>query len=204
VRGTVVAELPRPEQHQLVGTRPSRAATTMMAPSNAKNTLSMSGFLLSWMARGIYSAPVGDTLPPVAKLTIRIDLSSHGAIGPGKIRLLELVGESGSISAAGRAMNMSYRRAWMLIDGLNRCFRVPVVETQSGGTRGGGAVLTELGHDVIAHYRAIERAATKAAAAELTALDAQSSPRAAAGGARRLVASAPRRRSSLMPRRARG
>jgi len=70
----------------------------------------------------------------VAKLTIRIDLSDHGAIGPGKIRLLELVGESGSISAAGRAMNMSYRRAWMLIDNLNRCFRSPVVETQLGGT----------------------------------------------------------------------
>jgi molybdate transport system regulatory protein len=72
----------------------------------------------------------------VARLTIRIDLSAQGAIGPGKIRLLELVGESGSISAAGRAMNMSYRRAWMLIDNLNRSFRLPVVETQLGGTRG--------------------------------------------------------------------
>ena len=77
------------------------------------------------------------TLPPVARLTIRIDLSDHGAIGPGKIRLLELIGESGSISAAGRAMNMSYRHAWLLIDGVNRCFRVPVVETQLGGARAG-------------------------------------------------------------------
>lgn len=156
------------------------------------------------MAGGFSCAADGDTLPPVAKLTIRIDLSSHGAIGPGKIRLLELVGESGSISAAGRAMNMSYRRAWMLIDGLNQCFRVPVVETQSGGTRGGGAVLTELGHDVIAHYRAIERAATKASASGLAALDAQSSNRGATGRALRLTGPAPRRRSSLMPRRARG
>jgi molybdate transport system regulatory protein len=101
----------------------------------------------------------------VARLTIRIDLSAHGAIGPGKIRLLELVGESGSISAAGRAMNMSYRRAWMLIDNLNRSFRSPVVETQLGGTRGGGAVLSALGHDIIARYRTIERAATRATAA---------------------------------------
>jgi len=136
----------------------------------------------------------------MAKVTIRIDLSDRGAIGPGKIRLLELVGESGSISAAGRAMNMSYRRAWLLIDGLNQCFRTPVVETQLGGNRGGGAVLTQLGHDVIARYRAIERAAMKAGAAELAALDA-----AQAGRRRVRSASAvtSRPRSSLMPRRAR-
>jgi molybdate transport system regulatory protein len=151
------------------------------------------------------AAGVGDTLPAVAKLTIRIDLSDHGAIGPGKIRLLELVGESGSISAAGRAMNMSYRRAWMLIDGLNRCFREPVVETQLGGTRGGGAVLTDLGHDLIARYRTIERAATRAGASDLAALDAaQSSARGAARGGRRLARAAARRRSPSMPRRARG
>jgi molybdate transport system regulatory protein len=134
----------------------------------------------------------------MAKLTIRIDLSDHGAIGPGKIRLLELVGESGSISAAGRAMNMSYRRAWLLIDGLNQCFRAPVVETQLGGNRGGGAVLTQLGHDVIARYRAIERAAMKAGAAELAALDA-----AQASRRRPRSAPVPRRRSSMTPRRAR-
>ena len=134
----------------------------------------------------------------MAKLTIRIDLSDHGAIGPGKIRLLELVGESGSISAAGRAMNMSYRRAWLLIDGLNQCFRAPVVETQLGGNRGGGAVLTQLGHDVIARYRAIERAASKAGAAELAALDAAQATRRRVRGA-----AVSRQRSSLMPRRAR-
>ena len=137
----------------------------------------------------------------MAKLTIRIDLSDHGAIGPGKIRLLELVGESGSISAAGRAMNMSYRRAWMLIDNLNRCFRSPVVETQLGGTRGGGAVLSALGHDVIAQYRAIERAATKATATELAALDSAQAARRIAG--RRSPSSAARHRSPLMPRRVR-
>src|SRR5215471_6269874 len=132
----------------------------------------------------------------MAKVTIRIDLSNHGAIGPGKIRLLELVGESGSISAAGRAMNMSYRRAWLLIDGLNQCFRIPVVETQLGGNRGGGAVLTEFGHDVIARYRAIERAASKAGAAELAALDAAQAGRRRD---RRASAVTSRPRSSLMP-----
>jgi molybdate transport system regulatory protein len=140
----------------------------------------------------------------VVKLTIRVDLSS-GAIGPGKIRLLELVGESGSISGAGRAMNMSYRRAWMLIDSLNRSFRAPVVETQLGGTHGGGAVLTVLGRDVIARYRALERAAAEVGVAELEALDTvQAAKPAGAGKSRRLAAPSPRRRSSLMPRRARG
>ena len=139
----------------------------------------------------------------MARLTIRIDLSGHGAIGPGKIRLLELVGESGSISAAGRAMKMSYRRAWMLIDNLNRCFRSPVVETQLGGTRGGGAVLSAFGHDVIARYRAIEQAAAKATATKLAALDAVQATRKTAGVRRRPASAHPRHRSPLMPRRAR-
>jgi molybdate transport system regulatory protein len=140
----------------------------------------------------------------VARLTIRIDLSDRGAIGPGKIRLLELVGESGSISAAGRAMKMSYRRAWTLIDELNRCFRGPVVTTQLGGTRGGGAILTALGHDVIARYRGIERAAAMAGAAELAALDAAQARRSRDAASRRGSTPARTRRSSLLPRRARG
>jgi molybdate transport system regulatory protein len=138
----------------------------------------------------------------VARLTIRIDLSDHVAIGPGKIKLLELVGESGSISAAGRAMKMSYRRAWMLIDSLNHCFRAPVVETQLGGSRGGGALLTALGHDVIARYRTIERAATKATAPELAALNAaRAARRSVASGGRRAGGIVSRRRSAVTPRR---
>lgn len=142
------------------------------------------------------------TLPAVARLTIRIDLTNRGAIGPGKIKLLELLGESGSISAAGRAMGMSYRRAWTLIDGLNRSFKSPVVTTQPGGARGGGAVLTDLGHDVIARYRAVERAATKASASDLAALDAERASRPPSGRRSRSAAGTPRR-SPLMPRRAR-
>jgi len=140
----------------------------------------------------------------VARLTIRIDLSGRRAIGPGKIKLLELIGQSGSISAAGRAMNMSYRRAWTLIDSLNRSFRAPVVETQLGGTRGGGAALSPLGRDVIALYRAIEQAATNASAKQLASLDAaQTLRRSAATGGRRLAKTSEQSRSSLMPRRAR-
>src|ERR1700758_193647 len=75
-------------------------------------------------------------------------------------------------------MGMSYRRAWTLVDGLNRLFRSPVVTTQPGGVRGGGAALTDVGHDVIARYRAVERAAAKASAPELAALHAVRAGRA--------------------------
>ncbi|NHN89721.1 winged helix-turn-helix domain-containing protein [Acetobacter conturbans] len=89
------------------------------------------------------------------RLTMRIDVDGHPALGHGKIRLLEHVGETGSISAAGRAMGMSYRRAWLLIDSLNNQFRNPVVATKPGG--GGGAQLTEMGRTVIRCYRDAER-----------------------------------------------
>src|SRR3546814_17720432 len=78
----------------------------------------------------------------MARLSLRIDFDGADSIGRGKIRLLELLDETGSIAAAGRAMNMSYRRAWLLIDALNRSFRQPVVATTPGGSGGGGAELT--------------------------------------------------------------
>ena len=76
----------------------------------------------------------------MARLVLRIDFNEGRALGPGKVRLLELVGETGSISAAGRAMGMSYRRAWLLVDALNRTFHMPVVEARGGGADGGGLV----------------------------------------------------------------
>ena len=91
-----------------------------------------------------------------ATLTLRLNLAPRGAVGPGKIKLLELVGETGSISAAGRAMAMSYRRAWLLIDELNHLFDRPLVETQLGGKAGGGATLTALGKKLVGAYRAME------------------------------------------------
>ncbi|HUZ72049.1 MAG TPA: LysR family transcriptional regulator [Stellaceae bacterium] len=115
----------------------------------------------------------------MASLTLRIDLPRAGAVGPGKIRLLELIDAAGSISAAGRAMDMSYRRAWLLVEELNHLFREPVATTKLGGRSGGGAALTPFGHSLVRHYRAMEAAAAAAASPHLAALDA-----AAVGGAK--------------------
>jgi molybdate transport system regulatory protein len=99
----------------------------------------------------------------MARLSIRIDVAPDIRIGPGKVQLLEMVPEHGSISAAGRALGMSYRRAWMLIEEMNTGFGQPVVDSQIGGKAGGGARLSALGADLVAHYRAIEQAAERAA-----------------------------------------
>jgi len=97
----------------------------------------------------------------------------HGddiAVGPGKVDLLEAIRATGSITAAARSLGMSYRRAWLLVDTMNRCFRTPVVEAEAGGKRGGGSVLTALGEEVIARYRVAEHKAEAAARSELEAL----------------------------------
>jgi molybdate transport system regulatory protein len=114
------------------------------------------------------------------RLTLRVDFGSKRSIGPGKIRLLEEIGRGGSISQAGRSLGMSYRRAWLLIDDLNRCFRQPVVRAKSGGSQGGGAELTEFGAELVRDYRAIESAASGAAKSRLRGLEAalRTSPRA--------------------------
>jgi molybdate transport system regulatory protein len=103
-------------------------------------------------------------------LSVRIDLDAKGRIGPGKIQLLENIGTCGSISAAGRAMDMSYKRAWDLVDEINRICRQAVVERQTGGKNGGGAVLTPFGISLVARYRKIERDAASAVRKELQAL----------------------------------
>jgi molybdate transport system regulatory protein len=103
-------------------------------------------------------------------LSVRIDLDSEGRIGPGKIQLLENIRSCGSISAAGRAMDMSYKRAWDLVDEINRICRHPAVERQTGGKNGGGAVLTPFGMSLVARYRKIERDAASAVRKELLAL----------------------------------
>ncbi len=105
------------------------------------------------------------------QLSIRIDLADGGRIGPGKVALLEEIGRSGSISAAGRAMKMSYRRAWQLVEDLNRVVGNAVVETSAGGAGGGGARLTEAGRTLIHEYRALEHAASVTAHAHLASLD---------------------------------
>ena len=106
----------------------------------------------------------------MAELSIRIDFGPGQRIGPGKIALLEHIAALGSISAGGRALSMSYRRAWELIEDLNRLFGKPVVESKSGGRKGGGATLKPLGLSLISRYRAMERAAAAAAESHLQAL----------------------------------
>jgi molybdate transport system regulatory protein len=101
---------------------------------------------------------------------LRIRRGDDIAVGPGKIDLLEAIGATGSITAAAHSLGMSYRRAWLLVDTMNRCFRTPVVEAEAGGKRGGGARLTRLGVEVIKRYRQIERNAARAGAADIRAL----------------------------------
>lgn len=106
----------------------------------------------------------------MARITLRIDLEGKGSIGPGKVRLLELIDEVGSIRRAGGQLKMSYARAWGLVRDLNATFGKPVVHAAPGGKSGGGAKLTALGRRVIGAYRAAERKAARAAAAEIAAL----------------------------------
>ncbi len=95
-----------------------------------------------------------------ARPRIRVQLGAAFAIGPGKADLLQAIAETGSISGAARRLNMSYRRAWLLIDTMNRCFREPVVDTATGGKGGGGAQITLFGKAVLKCYRAMEARAT--------------------------------------------
>ena len=98
---------------------------------------------------------------------LRVQLGHAIAIGPGKAELLEHIAETGSISAAARRMGMSYRRAWLLVETMNRCFLSPLVETSKGGKGGGGARVSSFGHEVLSRYRAMERAAAAAVAEQM-------------------------------------
>jgi molybdate transport system regulatory protein len=106
----------------------------------------------------------------MARLTIRIDFEGSESFGPGKARLLELIDAHGSIRSAASAMNMSYRHAWLLLQAVEDTFGAPVISTATGGAKGGGAKLTELGRTLVARYRVIESQAAKAAAGELSEL----------------------------------
>ena len=117
-----------------------------------------------------------------ASVSVRIDLPDGQRIGPGKIRLLERIEETGSISAAGRSMGMSYKRAWSLIDTLNRMFEEPVVASRHGGAQGGGAGVTPFGSELIQAYLAVEAQAKSATAARLgPILGKVAKPRSGAG-----------------------
>ena len=104
---------------------------------------------------------------PRLRLRFRLVLGRSIAVGPGKADLLAAIMETGSISAAGRSMDMSYKRAWYLIDTMNRCFKEPLVHASKGGKGHGGSRLTPMGEKVLNLYRSIETHAATAAAAEL-------------------------------------
>ncbi len=103
-------------------------------------------------------------------LTLRLLSPGGPAIGPGKAELIERIAETGSISAAARGMGMSYRRAWQLVEALNRSFREPVVATAIGGKRGGGALVTPFGRRLASRFRAMEGKASKAIEGDLRTL----------------------------------
>ena len=103
-------------------------------------------------------------------LKIHIPRGDESAMGPGKADLLEAIQRAGSISGAAREMGMSYKRAWDLVDTMNRCFKLPLVSTATGGSHGGGAQVTDFGRDILSRYRAMECTATAAVEGEVKAL----------------------------------
>jgi molybdate transport system regulatory protein len=105
------------------------------------------------------------------RLTIRLDFFGGRRLGAGKVALLEAIEKTGSISAAGRAHQMSYRRAWLLVDELNQLFATPVVAAHHGGAKGGGASLTDEGRRVVTLYREAEAKMRSAAQGEIDALE---------------------------------
>ena len=104
------------------------------------------------------------------RLSLRLHFPQGLTFGRGKADLLQAIAEEGSISAAGRRLGMSYRRAWSLVEEMNTHFRAPLVDSARGGARGGGAALTDLGRGVLADYRRLEQ--TLREAPELESLGA--------------------------------
>jgi molybdate transport system regulatory protein len=103
-------------------------------------------------------------------IRIRVIADDTIAFGPGKASLLQAIAHSGSISGAAREMGMSYRRAWLLVEQMNRCFTGPLVQTATGGLKGGGAQVTGLALDVLAHYQAMQQKARSAIDQDLSYL----------------------------------
>jgi molybdate transport system regulatory protein len=104
---------------------------------------------------------------PVATFRLRVAAGERVAIGPGKIALLEAIARTGSLTAAAKTLDMSYRRAWLLLDEVNRALQQPAVESNKGGVHGGGSALTGTGLELIALYRRIEQTAQRECAGDL-------------------------------------
>jgi molybdate transport system regulatory protein len=134
---------------------------------------------------------------------VKVRLLSDGeiAMGPGKADLLQAIAETGSISAAARRMDMSYRRAWLLVGVMNKCFTQPLVQSAVGGQKGGGAHLSETGVAVLAQFRAVQAAAEAAAQDGMQGLAALLRPEDAAGNAALTPAPQPEGRAARAPAR---
>jgi molybdate transport system regulatory protein len=106
----------------------------------------------------------------MAGLFLRLPIGDSGNMGPGKARLLEMIEETGSIRAAATKMKLSYRRAWLLLQDVEKVFGGPVLERRTGGKSGGGAALNARGRDIVKLFRSAERRATRAIKTDLDAL----------------------------------
>ena len=126
------------------------------------------------------------------RLTVRLDFDAGRRLGAGKVALLEAIDTTGSISAAGRAHAMSYRRAWLLVDELNQLFAAPVVAAHHGGAKGGGAALTDEGRRIVALYREAEAKMRAAGETDIDAIEAHA--RAARRGRKGVIGAARVRR----------
>jgi molybdate transport system regulatory protein len=159
-------DLQRRKQRKIVHASPEKCLSIRICNRFVLFAKGFDGNLASRSGEPV-SMPKSSALP---SLSVRIDLDARGRIGPGKIQLLEKINACGSISAAGRAMDMSYKRAWDLVDEINRICGHAAVARQTGGKNGGGAILTPFGISLVARYRKIERAAASAVRKELIAL----------------------------------
>jgi len=106
--------------------------------------------------------PRADAKEPIARFRLRINVGDMIAVGPGKVALIEAIGATGSITEAAKSLGMSYRRAWLLLEELNRALQCPAVASAKGGLRGGGSQLTDAGFQLIETYRQIEATAARA------------------------------------------
>ena len=104
---------------------------------------------------------------PSVQFRLRIVRGDDIAVGPGKVDLLEAIAATGSISESARRLGMSYRRAWLLVDTMNRCFREPVVASATGGSGGGGAQVTAFGRRVLDRFHAMQKRVDRAIDPEL-------------------------------------
>lgn len=123
----------------------------------------------------------GGAEPCHADVRLRIRHGEDVAMGPGKADLLEAIAATGSISAAARSMGMSYRRAWMLVETMNRCFPGPLVRAKTGGQSGGGAEVTPLGLKAVKRYRALQQAVDRTMRPHVRALGGLMKKSGAAG-----------------------